>query len=73
MIVYTKYDSGGFDQPDDLKKILAFLHENGVLEVSARKVEELYREYSCMHSAGWLCADEKTIEAFADWLDGMEL
>lgn len=56
-----------------MKKIVSYLREHGSLQVSETTVERLYREFSETRAAGWLYATDENIEAFADWLNKVEL
>lgn len=73
MRAYIKYEPAEFAYPEDMRKILAYLREHGVLQVSETTVENLYREFSGTRAAGWLFATDENIEAFADWLNDIEL
>ncbi len=73
MRVYIKYEPGEFAYPEDMKKILNYLREHGILCVTETTVENLYREFSGTRSAGWLFATDENVVAFADWLNDLEL
>ena len=73
MRVYIKYEPAEFTYPEDMKKVVSYLRDHGSLQVSETTVERLYREFSETRSAGWLYATDENIEAFADWLNKVEL
>ena len=73
MRVYIKYEPAEFAHPEDMKKIVSYLREHGSLQVSETTVESLYREFSATYAAGWLNATDEFVEAFADWLNEIEL
>ena len=49
------------------------VNPNRPRQVSETTVERLYREFSETRAAGWLYATDENIEAFADWLNKVEL
>ena len=58
-----------FDYPDDMEKILNYLHSHGELHISPKEVERAYREYSDdVWCAGWMNLDGYTLNEFANWL-----
>ena len=54
---------------DDIKQIRSFLEEKGLYIASARKIYELYSQFSddC-YCAGWLCFDADTLEEFWNYV-----
>ena len=73
MRVYRKFEPENFTYPKKKKKILSYLRKHGEILVSAGTVEKLYYDFSDTRCASWLSVDEETLEAFADWLDGIIL
>ena len=58
-----------FDYPDDMEKILNYLHSHGELHISPKEVERAYREYSDdVWCAWWMNLDSYTLNEFANWL-----
>ena len=58
-----------FDYPDDMEKILDYLHSHGELHISPKEVERAYREYSDdVWCAGWISVNDNTLWEFANWL-----
>lgn len=72
-----------FRYPDQMEKILAYLNENGKLQISERTVEKLYRDFSEeKYSASWMTiADDSSenndfpdlLEDFADYLSEIDI
>jgi hypothetical protein len=73
MKAYIKNKTYNFDYPADMEKILQYLNTHGKLQVSDATVERLYRDFSDTRCAGWLGPDEDTLEAFADWLEDIDV
>ena len=67
MKIYEKYEQ--FEFPDDMKRIMNYLKDNGTVFVSARTIEEFYRKFSEEeYFAQWMDANDDNIKLFADWL-----
>lgn len=74
MKVYTKNNDSGYRHPEDMKKILDYLGEHGILHVSGSTIERLYSDFSeSEYCAGWMGVDDDLLEQFSDWLDEIEL
>ena len=59
---------------DEMEKILTYLNDNGNLNITPKKVEELYEEYSeDVWCAGWICVNDERLESFANWLSEIEV
>lgn len=73
MKAYIKNKSK-FDYPEEMEKILDYLNKWGNLNISAKEVEELYREYSEeVWCAGWIEVHDHILPSFADWLSEVEV
>lgn len=73
MRAYIPFNELNFDYPDEMQKILVFLRKRGVLQVSEKTVERLYREFSDTRCAGWLIVGEETLVDFAEWLSEVNI
>lgn len=73
MRVYEKHSSQDFDYPDDMKRILDYLNEHGMLLVKPLTVEKLYHDFSKDRYAVWLYVDDDVLEEFANWLDELDI
>ena len=74
MRVYIKNEANDFEYPEEMAKILNHLNANGKLLVSAKTVENLYRDFSDeLYCAGWMGINQKLLEEFADWLEKIDL
>ena len=73
MKVWTRNKPNGFTHPEDMQKILAYLESHGQLHVSAKTVERLYYDFSDTWDAGWMSVNDEILEAFADWLENIDL
>lgn len=74
MKAYIKTEHSRFDYPDEMQKILSYLHSNGMLFISEEQVERLYRDFSEeKYVAGWMTVNKYILESFADWLSEYEV
>ena len=74
MRAYTPFDRSEFRYPEDMRKILAYLNEHGILQIQPNTVEELYGDFSeSVYCAGWMGVDDRMLEEFADWLSEYEI
>lgn len=74
MRAYVPFDRSEFRYPEDMRKILAYLNEHGILQIQPNTVEELYGDFSeSVYCAGWMGVDDRMLEAFADWLSEYEI
>ena len=74
MRVYVKKTTPRFNRPEEMKKILDYLNDNGLLMCSGKTVETMYYEFSEeKYCAGWMSVDEELLEEFADWLADQEV
>lgn len=62
-----------FDYPDDMNKILRYLHTNGKLLAWPKTVERLYRDFSNTYASGWIEPTDERLEEFANWLSEIEV
>ena len=63
-----------FDFWDDLEKILKYLNNNGKLNITPKRVEELYYAYSDeVWCAGWISVNDERLASFAKWLSEIEV
>lgn len=71
MRVYEKRKQ--YRYPEDMKKILDYLHKHGTILVKEYTIEDLYRKFSKeKYSAGWICVNDNTLRYFEDWLCNYE-
>ena len=69
-----EFNYGDCEFPEDMTKIMLYLEEHGRVNVSVEHVEKFYRQYSDeVWCAGWMNADEHTVQSFAHWLAEQEL
>ena len=72
MRVYRRRDQ--FDYPDDMKRLLEYLNENGEILVKASTIQTLYREFSDeKYCAGWMGVDDLMCAEFEEWLNDYDL
>lgn len=58
----------------DMEMILNYLNANGKLNITPKRVEELYEAYSeDVWCAGWMGVSEEILESFANWLSEIEV
>lgn len=68
---FTNYD---YEYPDEMEEILRYLSENGKVNVSNKRIESLYRDFSDdIFCAGWIGVSEENLELFADYLSEIEI
>ena len=67
-------DYSQFRYPEDMIRISEYLNERGRVNVSAKRLEKLYEQYSedCWE-AGWLFLDDYILCNFADWLSEQDI
>lgn len=59
---------------EDTARLMSYLTSRGVLYISPKQVEELYKTYSQeVYSAGWMELDEGRLGEFATWLSKREI
>ena len=69
-----EFNESIFDYPDEMEKILNYLNDNGKLNISPKRVEELYRAYSDdIWCAGWMSVSHEILVSFAEWLSEIEV
>lgn len=69
-----EFNESIFDYPDEMEKILNYLNDNGKLNISPKRVEELYRAYSDdVWCAGWMSVSYEILVSFAEWLSEIEV
>ena len=73
MKVYTRNRPDDFIHPEDMRRIMEYLEQHGKLHVSAKTVERLYYDFSDTCAANWLNVRDENLEAFADWLEDIDL
>ena len=58
----------------DMEMILNYLNDNGKLNITPERVEELYEGYSeDVWCASWMGVSEEILEDFANWLSEIEV
>lgn len=58
----------------DMEMILSYLNANGKLNITPKRVEELYEGYSeDVWCASWMGVNEDILEDFANWLSEIEV
>lgn len=63
-----------YDYPEEMEKILDYLNKWGNLNISAKEVEGLYREYSEeVWCEGWIEVHDHILPDFAEWLSEVEV
>lgn len=74
MRAYVKKEKANYLYPAEMEKILGYLTENGVLNVSGLVVEEIYRHFSHRkYAAVWMSVTPEILEEFADWMARVEI
>lgn len=73
MRAYERFRMPKFNHPEDMKKIIEYLEKNGKINISYKKLEDLYYDYSDSVACGWRMVDDTSLEQFADYLERCEL
>lgn len=74
MKVFEKFASYNYEYPEDMKMILQYLSEHGKVNVSDKRIELLYYDFSDkMYCAGWISVSDQRLEEFADYLSTIEI
>lgn len=74
MKVFEKYINYDYKYPEDMKMILKYLSEHGKVNVSDKKIESLYCDFSDkVYCAGWINVSDQKLEEFADYLSDIEI
>ena len=69
-----EFNYGIFDYPEEMDKILNYLNNKGKLNISPKRVEELYYAYSDeAWSAQWISVNDERLISFAEWLSEVEV
>lgn len=69
------FDKPNFRYPSDMDTILEYLAGKGTLNVSAKRIEELYADFSeDMYCASWMMnITRERLEQFAFWLSRQDI
>lgn len=74
MKVYERNETDNFTYPDEMKRILDYLNEHGKILARPSTIESLYYDFSDeRYCASWMCVDEQILEAFENWLTGIDI
>lgn len=74
MKAYVKNWRYAYYYPEDMEKILDYLNENGMVQVSRKSVENFYHEFSQdNYGVGWKAPEPEIIAEFADWLSEIDI
>lgn len=74
MRAFIPNDDTGYEFPEDMKMIMAYLNEHGKVLVEEKLIEQLYRCFSeDVFAAQWMLPVEETTARFAEWLAGIDI
>lgn len=74
MKAFKPFKDYDYAYPEDMKKILRYLSDHGKVNISAKRIESLYYDFSDdVFSASWMSASRENLERFADYLSEIEV
>lgn len=77
MKAYTRHygiEHYKFTYPEDMEILIKYLEDNGTLNITYKRLEELYFEFSEeRYCAQWMDVDNDMLDLFSEWLENYEI
>lgn len=73
MKAYRRHEEK-FMFPDDMKRIIDYLSQNGDVFVADKVIEKMYKQFSAeVYCAGWMELTDEMLKEFEIWLNDREI